>query len=108
MAIKVEALTFCRHLIVSSMFSLEQLRSLAVCLVSARALVSSRSTDKRIDPLSAMTRLNNPRLLGSILCSVTEAPPADSPKIVTLPGFPPKSRMLSLTHLKASCWSKSP
>ena len=33
---------------------------------------------------------------------LTEIAPADSPKIVTLPGSPPNAAMLSLTHSSAA------
>jgi hypothetical protein len=36
---------------------------------------------------------------------VTLRPPADWPKIVTLPGSAPKDLMLSRTHFSASIWS---
>ena len=38
----------------------------------------------------------------------TLMPPADSPKIVTLPGSPPKPAMLSRTHSSAATWSRMP
>ena len=34
--------------------------------------------------------------------------PADSPKIVTLAGSPPKAAMFSRTHSSAATWSSSP
>ena len=34
--------------------------------------------------------------------------PADSPKIVTLPGSPPKASTLFRTHSRAAIWSRSP
>ena len=39
---------------------------------------------------------------------LTEAPPADSPKMVMLLGLPPNWAMLSRIHVKAINWSKRP
>lgn len=39
---------------------------------------------------------------------LTLAPPADSPKMVMLSGFPPKERMFLCTQARAACWSQSP
>ena len=38
----------------------------------------------------------------------TEPPPALCPKMVTLPGSPPKAAMFSCTHLSAIAWSSRP
>ena len=40
--------------------------------------------------------------------SPTETPPALSPKMVMLSGFPPNAAMLSLTHCRAISWSNMP
>ena len=58
--------------------------------------------------LSAMARWNRPRAAGVAISVVTEIAPADSPKIVTCPGSPPKAAMLSRTHSRAAIWSRSP
>ena len=39
---------------------------------------------------------------------LTEKEPADSPKMVTLVGSPPKAAMLRLTHWRAAVWSMRP
>ena len=41
-------------------------------------------------------------------CHITLKAPADSPKIVTFSGLPPKLWMFCWTHCSASCWSCSP
>ena len=45
---------------------------------------------------------------GDIISALTDAEPADSPLIVTLPGSPPKASMLSWTHRSAATWSSMP
>ena len=39
---------------------------------------------------------------------LTLAPPADSPKMVTLSGSPPNERMFLCTQAMAACWSHRP
>lgn len=41
-------------------------------------------------------------------CAETDHEPADSPKIITRVGSPPKLAMFAWTHLRASCWSWNP
>ena len=49
--------------------------------------------------------MEKPRESGEIMWAAIEPPPADSPKIVTWFGSPPKAAMLRWTHLSAASWS---
>src|SRR5579862_8200475 len=60
------------------------------------------------DPLSTIARSNNPLACGDATCDSVDRPPADSPKMVTLSGLPPKRAMLRCTQRKAACWSMRP
>ena len=51
---------------------------------------------------------NNPLACGDATCDSVDRPPADSPKIVTLRGSPPKPAMLRFTQRSAACWSMRP
>ena len=51
---------------------------------------------------------NKPLASGEAIRALTEKEPADSPKMVTLSGSPPKSAMLLFTHVSAANWSRSP
>ena len=74
---------------------------------SARA--ESRSSDgSRPRPDWLIAFANSPRAAGLAISALTDAPPADSPKTVTLSGSPPKPAMLSRTHSSALTWSSSP
>src|SRR5512139_4190151 len=55
-------------------------------------------------PLWEIALSNNPFAGGEINCMQTLLPPADSPKIVTFRGSPPKAPMFSRTHRSAACW----
>ena len=55
-----------------------------------------------------MALWKSPRASGEATRVFTEPPPADSPKIVTFPGSPPKAATLSLTHRSAAIWSRVP
>ena len=59
-------------------------------------------------PLSPIARTKSPFASGEATSALTEAEPADSPKIVTLSGSPPKAAMLRFTHWSAAIWSMSP
>ena len=59
-------------------------------------------------PLWAMARWNRPGREATPSSVPTLMPPADSPKIVTLPGSPPKAAMLSRTHAGRPTWSRMP
>jgi hypothetical protein len=59
-------------------------------------------------PLSPMAPWTSPFASGVATMALTEKEPADSPKIVTLPGSPPKAAMFFCTHLSAATWSSSP
>ena len=59
-------------------------------------------------PLSPIARWNSPRASGDAMSALTENEPADSPKIVTLPGSPPNAAMLSCTQRSAATWSRMP
>jgi hypothetical protein len=60
------------------------------------------------DPLSAIAFSNNPFACGDATCDSVDKPPADSPKMVTLCGLPPKLAMLRWTQRRAACWSSRP
>ena len=60
------------------------------------------------EPLCEIALANRPRARGSDSSVVTLIAPADSPKMVTLPGSPPNAAMLSRTHSSAAIWSSSP
>src|ERR1700678_2347971 len=60
------------------------------------------------EPLSAIALANNPLACGEATCDSTDRPPADSPKMVTLRGSPPKVTMLRCTQRSAACWSIRP
>ena len=68
----------------------------------------SGSTPRSIGPLWMIARWNSPAAAGMPSRTLTLAPPPDSPKIVTLPGSPPKAAMLSRTHSSASTMSSAP
>jgi hypothetical protein len=51
---------------------------------------------------------NSPSAAGDVISALTDMPPADCPKIVTLSGSPPNSAMLSRIHSRAATWSSSP
>src|SRR5580658_8533261 len=59
-------------------------------------------------PLSVMAAWNSPLAVGETMLAQTLKPPADSPKMVTFLGLPPKAEMFCLTHLSANCWSPRP
>ena len=62
----------------------------------------------KMQPLSAIAWENRPRAVGEAMFAQTLAPPADSPKIVTLPGSPPNANALFCTQRIAACWSIRP
>ena len=62
----------------------------------------------RIVPLMMMALWNSPLADGMLSSVPTFPPPPDSPKMVTLPGSPPNSAMLSLTHCSAATTSSMP
>ena len=64
---------------------------------SASASVDGSPTSTTA-PLSAMARWNNPFDSGDVISTLTSSEPADSPKIVTFFGSPPKRAMFSCTH----------
>ena len=59
-------------------------------------------------PLWVMARRKRPSARGTARSVPTLIAPADSPKIVTLSGSPPKAAMLSRTHSSAAIWSRRP
>jgi len=59
-------------------------------------------------PLWGMARAKRPAARGATIMLVTLMAPADSPKIVTLPGSPPNAAMFCCTHSNAAIWSSSP
>ncbi len=58
--------------------------------------------------LSAMARWNRPPAWGTSITDMTAPAPADSPKIVTRLGSPPKVAMLSRTHSSAATMESGP
>lgn len=62
----------------------------------------------KTDPDWVMARWKSPRERGLSIRNWTEAPPALSPKMVTLSGSPPKVATFRLTHRNASTWSRKP
>ena len=72
------------------------------------APAASRVRPRLEHPLCAMARANRPCAVGDATFEHTEAPPADSPKIVTLRRSPPNAPMLRCTQRSAACWSISP
>ena len=79
------------------------LASVAPCRCAARLVWAGK-----MHPLSAIARENKPNAVGEAMFAQTLAPPADSPKIVTLRGLPPKANALFCTQRIADCWSISP
>ncbi len=79
---------------------------------SAANRSADRSASSRVctctPPLCTMARRKRPLAAGVPSSVATLNPPADSPKIVTLPGSPPKTAMLSRTQRKAASWSCRP
>jgi len=73
--------------------------------LSAAATVRSGATH---GPLSVMARWNRPPAVGEARLAHTLRPPADSPKMLTLPASPPNRSMLRRTHRSAACWSSRP
>ena len=68
--------------------------------MSAVVCASAWSTSRRLKPapLCAIARWKSPRAAGTVSRHPTLWPPADSPKIVTLAGSPPKAAMWSRTQ----------
>ena len=60
------------------------------------------------DPLSPIAFWKSPRARGVAIWTLTEYEPADSPKIVTFEGSPPKAAMFRWTHRSAAVWSMIP
>ena len=75
----------------------------APCCSAARLVWAGK-----MHPLSAIAWENRPSAVGEARFAHTLAPPADSPKIVTLPGAPPNANALLCTQRIAACWSISP
>src|SRR5215469_11527342 len=74
----------------------------------AACAVASDCCVRLYDPLSTIARWKRPLASGDAICDSVDRPPADSPKMVTLPGLPPKLAMLRCTQRRAACWSMSP
>lgn len=79
----------------------------AARMAAASAVASVRSRAVQ-GPLSVMARWNRPLDFGEARWAQTLTPPADSPKMVTSRGSPPKPVMLRRTHRRAACWSWTP
>ena len=74
---------------------------------AARAPASG-STSCRVAPLSMTARWKSPLADGMVSSVDTFRPPPDCPKIITVPGSPPNSAMLSRTHSSARTMSSMP
>ena len=59
-------------------------------------------------PLCRIARRNSPSARGIASSIPMLIAPADSPKIVTLPGSPPNAAISSRTHSSAATWSSRP
>ena len=59
-------------------------------------------------PLSEIAPWNNPFASGEAHSMLTAMPPADSPKMVTFCGLPPKAAMFFLTHCRPAIMSSTP
>ena len=68
----------------------------------------SRSPAVSREPLSMIARWKSPLALGVASSALILAPPPDSPKMVTLPGSPPKRAMLSRTQRSEATRSSCP
>ena len=64
--------------------------------------VSGNVALEKYAPLSPMARANRPSVNGDAINALTENDPADSPKIVTCAGSPPKAAMFSRTQRRAA------
>src|SRR5579863_1862464 len=53
-------------------------------------------------PLSPIARWNKPLASGEATSALTDMEPADSPKMVTLPGSPPNAAIFFFTHSSAA------
>src|ERR1700691_2088134 len=74
----------------------------------AVSALASEACVRLYEPLSAIAFSNSPLACGDATCDSTDRPPADSPKMVTLRGSPPKLTMLRCTQRRAACWSIRP
>ena len=73
------------------------------CAANRAAFAEACSTVRALwpAPLWGIARLNSPCANGEPINAPTLMPPADSPKIVTLLGSPPKAAISSRTQRKA-------
>ena len=77
-------------------------------LGGVRRWPARRSAPAGSDRSASTARWNSPAADGMASSVLTLAPPPDSPKIVTLPGSPPKRAMLSRTHSSDATRSSMP
>ena len=75
---------------------------------SARRVVRSRSAKRTPAPLWMIALWNSPLAAGIASRALTFPPPPDWPKMVTLPGSPPKRAACSRTHSSAATRSRTP
>ena len=75
---------------------------------SASRVVRSRSAKRTLAPLCMIALWNSPWAPGIASSALTFPPPPDWPKIVTLPGSPPKRPACSRTHSSAATRSSTP
>jgi hypothetical protein len=80
--------------------------SASVCAASRVEYVLG--TIRSPEPLCTAARWNSPLAAGMASSALTLAPPPDCPKMVTLPGSPPKLAMLSRTQPSAATRSSMP
>src|SRR5579862_6543714 len=74
----------------------------------AVSALASEAWLRLYEPLSTIAFANSPLACGEATCDRVDRPPADSPKMVTLRGSPPKPAMFRCTQRSAACWSIRP
>ncbi len=62
----------------------------------------------KLAPLSEITPWNSPLARGEADSMLTAKPPAEWPRMVTLPGSPPNLEILACTHFRPAIWSSRP
>src|SRR5438270_5718389 len=85
----------------------DRAKATLVCSRDSRAGVAGPEPP-RAPPLSPIALAKRPWARGDAIWALTEMEPADSPKMVTLAGSPPKAAMLFLTQVRAAVWSRRP
>ncbi len=62
----------------------------------------------KLPPLSEITPRNSPLARGEAASMLTEKPPAEWPRRVTLDGSPPNLATFARIHCRPAIWSSSP